>query len=477
MAPVAHQPEQEIPGNDGPVHHLLGPDKALNDKVVLSLSGIDAGVETTGPPFSTPLFLSELCIVCQGGKPDKHCRSCNEAFHAECCTSPLCSLNHHTKQSENANDMATICESQFSEYRNGAVFLIHSPQNDFQAVGRWSWCPELGRRMPYGIQHIKDKLNNGSEGDVYNVFGMGGQLGQFKHLKSALRKVHYKSLKRFCGVNEDPEEHLGGAIRLLSLDDVRKLPQSKERALLNDCICGQLLCNSIGYDRKRHLKQKGTSSEYVDYCQSADDARNILQAVRKLASSNFVFSSLGLCLRILRSQIAGWGVYVDFAKPSVPHNAFIPPLSPLCEYTGELISNSEADSREAFYLAHPAKYSGNYMFRLDADTVVDGRRVGSLARYINHSCQPNCIAFTISSSSSSYSNSRKKPKNGNVKPSSSPVDSNSKGIVIFAREALLPGQELTIDYGFEDDDGDPSASIASAKVECRCGAAKCRKWL
>lgn len=38
---------------------------------------------------------------------------------------------------------------------------------------------------------------------------------------------------------------------------------------------------------------------------------------------------------------------------------------------------------------------GIYMFRLDEDRVVDATLSGGLARYINHSCNPNCVAETV----------------------------------------------------------------------------------
>lgn len=38
---------------------------------------------------------------------------------------------------------------------------------------------------------------------------------------------------------------------------------------------------------------------------------------------------------------------------------------------------------------------GVYMFRSDTDTVIDATMVGGLARYINHSCNPNCVAEVV----------------------------------------------------------------------------------
>lgn len=38
---------------------------------------------------------------------------------------------------------------------------------------------------------------------------------------------------------------------------------------------------------------------------------------------------------------------------------------------------------------------GIYMFRLDEERVVDATLCGGLARYINHSCNPNCVAEIV----------------------------------------------------------------------------------
>jgi NuA3 HAT complex component NTO1 len=43
-------------------------------------------------------------------------------------------------------------------------------------------------------------------------------------------------------------------------------------------------------------------------------------------------------------------------------------------------------------------------------------------------------------------------------------------LVFFARTDIAPGQELTYDYRFKEEEGD-------AKVPCKCGAPNCRGWL
>lgn len=62
---------------------------------------------------------------------------------------------------------------------------------------------------------------------------------------------------------------------------------------------------------------------------------------------------------------------------------------------------------------------GIYMFRLDEDRVVDATLSGGLARYINHSCNPNCVTEIVE------------------------VDREFR-IIIFAKRRINRGEEVRI---------------------------------
>jgi uncharacterized protein len=81
------------------------------------------------------------------------------------------------------------------------------------------------------------------------------------------------------------------------------------------------------------------------------------------------------------------------------------------EYTGEHISQEEADRR-----------CGQYLFNVSAQLVIDGRGRDNLARYINHSCTPNCY-----------------PE----------INNTETRVFIFAKRDIKPGEELTYNYGKE----------------------------
>ena len=78
-----------------------------------------------------------------------------------------------------------------------------------------------------------------------------------------------------------------------------------------------------------------------------------------------------------RSAIHGWGV---FATRTIAKNTRI------IHYAGEKISNRESLVRERRYL----KRGHIWCFKLTNRTVIDAGVGGNVARFINHSCRPNC---------------------------------------------------------------------------------------
>ncbi|KAK8781094.1 hypothetical protein V5799_017565, partial [Amblyomma americanum] len=86
---------------------------------------------------------------------------------------------------------------------------------------------------------------------------------------------------------------------------------------------------------------------------------------------------------LARSHIQGLGLYA--ARDIERHTMVI-------EYIGQLIRNEIAERNEAIY---EAQNRGVYMFRLEENRVIDATLCGGLARYMNHSCNPNCVAEVV----------------------------------------------------------------------------------
>ena len=116
----------------------------------------------------------------------------------------------------------------------------------------------------------------------------------------------------------------------------------------------------------------------------------------------------------------------------------IKPGEIVIEYVGEMITNKIADYREIEY--NERGFGDCYMFRFDADNIIDATKYGNLARFINHCCEPNCKAQC-------------NEING------------KKHILLLAKKFIKAGEEITYDYNFE---------VESEKIQCRCGAKNCR---
>jgi hypothetical protein len=101
-----------------------------------------------------------------------------------------------------------------------------------------------------------------------------------------------------------------------------------------------------------------------------------------MPTSRVHVTSTGRKITRRRSKISGWGVY---ARQRINKN------SRIIEYTGERITSAESDRREQKYQA-----SGNiWCFTLSRRWARDGSVGGSLARFINHSCKPNCYSEVV----------------------------------------------------------------------------------
>ncbi|KAF2854563.1 histone H3-K4 methyltransferase Set1 [Plenodomus tracheiphilus IPT5] len=136
-----------------------------------------------------------------------------------------------------------------------------------------------------------------------------------------------------------------------------------------------------------------------------------------------------------RSAIHNWGLY---AEENIAANDMI------IEYVGEKVRQRVADLREAKYDMQGV--GSSYLFRIDEDTVIDATKMGGIARFINHSCTPNCTAKIIR------------------------VDT-SKRIVIYALRDISQDEELTYDYKFERE------MDATDRIPCLCGSIGCKGFL
>jgi SET domain-containing protein len=88
-----------------------------------------------------------------------------------------------------------------------------------------------------------------------------------------------------------------------------------------------------------------------------------------------------------------------------------------------------------------------FLFAVDDRFVIDGARGGNAARFINHSCEPNCESLVV-----------------------------RRRVFIHALRHILSGEELLYDYWYTTDDG-YSLDELRRIYPCRCRAPTCRGTL
>ena len=121
----------------------------------------------------------------------------------------------------------------------------------------------------------------------------------------------------------------------------------------------------------------------------------------------------------------------------------IPGGTRLIEYAGERLTPAEADAR---YPDIPGQPHHTELFAIDDDIVIDAAVNGNDARFINHSCDPNCDAVI-----------------------------DDERIWIESIRDIEPGEELAYDYAFVLEERHTPA--AKRRYPCNCGAANCRKTI
>ena len=104
----------------------------------------------------------------------------------------------------------------------------------------------------------------------------------------------------------------------------------------------------------------------------------------------------------------------------------------IIQYVGEVITKSESLRR--------CELNNEYIFCLDDEHDVDGSVEWNLARFLNHSCAPNCEAYF-----------------------------EDGQIWFYAIRDIQAGEELTFNYGYDLED--------YKDHPCRCGAANCVRYI
>ncbi|GJE95447.1 SET domain-containing protein [Phanerochaete sordida] len=173
-------------------------------------------------------------------------------------------------------------------------------------------------------------------------------------------------------------------------------------------------------------------------------------------------------INIKKTVNKGWGV---FAGQSIKKHTF------LGVYAGEYLTNTDGDVRGKMY----DQFGRTYLFDIDCWHVqqppifmgnkddwspmycVDAFHVGNFTRFLNHSCDPNCIIVPV------YINE---------------ANLNKPLLTIWTNQSVEYDEELCFSYVGDTEDLKPLTkkerrSLEARNAICRCGTRKCkgRLWL
>jgi len=264
-----------------------------------------------------------------------------------------------------------------------------------------------------------------------------------------MRVAQFSESMRFL---DEPSWREDALVKLL-----RKVQSRRVENIASKTGCAR--CDGVGIEEKAKLimaveaKTKGSGT--TDLMKPRIDASRITQstAVASLSATSNVnsrvveavisaeeFSAMARnkLVSVRGSHIHGWGLFAE--QPVVAGEV-------VAEYVGEYVSNAVADSREKKYQELRIQ---DYQFRVGANLVIDATMKGGCGRYINHCCDPNCIAQII---------------DGDY------PQQHLKRVMVIATRDVKALEEITYDYQF------PLENNLDARIPCNCGAVRCRGFM
>lgn len=190
---------------------------------------------------------------------------------------------------------------------------------------------------------------------------------------------------------------------------------------VNRCECDPFSENPCGSDEK--CLNRMLMFECVrEVCGAGDRCGN--QRFQKRQYAN---------VRSFRTDERGWGLKT---LEDVKKGEFV------IEYVGELIDDEEFHRR--IEEMHKVKEENYYFLTIDKDIMIDAGPKGNLARFMNHSCEPNC-------------ETQKWTVGGDTR------------VGLFALCDIPAESELTFNYNLQ--------CVGTEKKKCNCGSANCSGFI
>ena len=247
------------------------------------------------------------------------------------------------------------------------------------------------------LQFLKKTTTNSQQANISNVKAWAYQQKQIKSLNNGgingLTKEHL-NIKGYFVPNSSGSARTQGIQKILESEKSKYLPhrikvaQARERREAEAEKDDPLVKAEAA--RKAKLASNATSrSNRANNRTQIKDLNVVKQSLTAEGqqSDAIRFNQLKKRKKLVkfdRSAIHGWGLY---AEENIAMSEMI------IEYVGEKVRQAVANIREIRY--DKQGMGSSYLFRIDEDTVVDATKKGGIARFINHSCEPNCTAKII----------------------------------------------------------------------------------
>ncbi|KAM9834128.1 histone-lysine N-methyltransferase, H3 lysine-36 specific [Syngnathus typhle] len=372
------------------------------------------------------------CFVCSEGGSLLCCEACPAAFHQEC-------LNMEMPQG------SWFCNDCKAGKRPRIKDIL------WVKWGRFRWWPAevcLAKDVPNNILRMKHEVGEfpveffGSkdfvwtyqarvfpymEGDTHNIEKMG------KGADAVYKKALIEAAKRFKELQAEKE------MRQLQEDrKIHKKPPPYKHVKVNKPIGKvQIITADLSEIPRCNCKASdenpcGVDSECINRMLLYECHPQVCAAGERCQNQSFTKRQYTI-VEIFRTLSRGWGLR---SVSDIKKGAFV------SEYVGEVIDEEECRAR--IKCAQEKGIFNFYMLTLDKDRIIDAGPKGNQARFMNHSCQPNC-------------ETQKWTVNGDTR------------VGLFALQDIPKGVELTFNYNLE--------CLGNGKTACKCGAPNCSGFL
>ncbi|XP_032432778.1 histone-lysine N-methyltransferase, H3 lysine-36 and H4 lysine-20 specific isoform X3 [Xiphophorus hellerii] len=372
------------------------------------------------------------CFVCTEGGSLLCCESCPAAFHRECLNMEM------PKGSWFCNDCKAGKKPRYQD-----ILWVK--------VGRYRWWPaEVShpKTIPENIQRMRHDVG---EFPVH-FFGSNDYLWTYqarvfpymdvdanskekmgKGVDATYKKALEEAAVRFRELQAEKE------LRQLQEDrkNDRKPPPYKHIKVNRPIGKVQILTADLSEIPRCNCKATdespcGNDSECINRMLLYECHPQVCPAAERCLNQAFTKRQYSQ-VQIFRTLSRGWGLR---CVHDIKKGQFV------TEYVGEVIGEDECRSRIRH--AQENDICNFYMLTLDKDRIIDAGPKGNEARFMNHSCQPNCETqkWTVS---------------GDTR------------VGLFALVDITAGTELTFNYNLE--------CLGNGKTVCKCGSANCSGFL